>query len=111
MAAHVGIQAGDKFGLTTPVGGFAQETSRKSAKEWVSVKNESGVTVENDPLPVTKRDITMRGKGSPNFALITAAVVATGALKVFSVKLDEGNKDKPSFEYQAEIYENDEEEG
>lgn len=105
MADHVGIT--NKFGLTTPTGGYAHSTSRKSTREIGYVKNESGVTVEVFKQPFQKRDISMRGEGSPDFSLVTAGVVASGTLKIHQMKEDQTNKGVPSFEITAEAYNND----
>jgi hypothetical protein len=104
MPAHVGIT--NKFGLTSPTGAFAHETRKKGAVEFVYTKNESGVTVEVDGLPYTKHDITMRGTGNADFSIVIAGTTAPGALKILSVKEDQANKGKPSFEVSAESYVN-----
>lgn len=105
MSAHVGIT--NKFGLTTPTGAFAHETRKKSSREFVYVKNESGVTVDVDKLPYNKHDITMRGTGSADFSVLVTGTTAPGVLKILQVKEDQANKGKPTFEISAESYEND----
>lgn len=104
MAAKVGIVL--KFGLDAPAGGYAHETRKKSTAEWVPTQDENGVTVEQDALPYTKGDVSMKGVGIADFALVVTGSTAPGVVKILSAKGGEGNKAKSDFEYTGEVYDN-----
>ena len=99
MAAHKGII--NKFGLTTPTGGFASETTRKRSNDFLETPNEIGVVAEVDAMPYATEEITMKGIGEPDFALVTAATTAAGTLKILSIKRTESNLAKKAFEITA----------
>jgi hypothetical protein len=107
MASHIGIQSGDKNGLTVQEGGYFHMTSRKRTRERIETMNESGVTVEDDPLPYVKNDLEGSGTGRPSFASVIAASVSPGALLLHTVQETEVNKGKSTFKIAAERYDND----
>lgn len=105
MAAHIGID--NKFGLTTPSNGYAHETRSKDSAEWVSTKNEEGITVEQMKLPYTKSGVSMRGVGIPDFSIVAAAAKGDGEVLITEVEGNEENKGDTKFSISGETYTND----
>lgn len=107
MGSHIGVTTEDKNGLSVQEGGYVHQSTKKGTREWIETMDESGVTVEADPLPYVKNDLEISGTGRPSFASVVAASVNPGALLLHSVQEGEGNKGKSTFKIAAERYDND----
>jgi hypothetical protein len=99
------------FGVTSPViaapsGGHVHEESIDEKCEIVTTPNNFGVTVFADFRGFKKADISVKGVGLPNFALIVAGEIAPGAIKIMSAKLSSELGKRPMFEYSAVRYTN-----
>ena len=77
MPAHLGVAT--TFGLTAPVGGYVQESSREESVELATIRNESGVTVKAVPKPLVTRTVN-----STRDAAIYAASAALSLVPLHS---------------------------
>ena len=101
MPATFGVQ--NTFGLS-PASGHAHESSDDASIEVATLRDENGVTVVAKPKKMMTRNISLSGKGLPNFADVAAGAITAGTAFVTSVKQSESNDDFPGFEIQAVAY-------
>lgn len=87
-----------------PAAGHAQESSKDSAVEIATLRNEVGLTVVAKAKKLVTHSITLSGKGTPDFTGVVAGAITKGTSFVTSAKVTESNDDFPSFEIQAVIY-------
>jgi len=102
MPAHIGVAT--TYGLTAPVGGYVQESSREDSVEIATIRNESGVTVKAVPKPLVTRTVNLKGKGDANLAAVASGSFAEGVLRVTEAKQSESNEDFPDFEITGTAY-------
>jgi hypothetical protein len=102
MAAFIGVVS--TFGLTTPAGGYTQESEQEETRETVTVRDETGTTVV--ALPKLKREFTVsiKGKGDPAIASVTAGAFSADTVKVISAKGSESSEEFPDFEITGKKY-------
>lgn len=99
------------FGVTTPViaaptGGHVHEEVIDDKCEIVTTPNNLGVTVFADFRGHKKEDISVKGVGSVNFALVVAGTISPGTIKIMSAKLGNELGKRKTFEYGAIRYVN-----
>lgn len=102
MAAFVGVQ--NTFGLTTPAGGYTQESEEEASREIVTVRDESGDTVVAKSKLLTETTVVIKGKGDPNVAGVTAGAFTEDTIKVMAAKGTETTEDFPDFEITGKKY-------
>lgn len=91
------------YGLA-PASGHAQSSTKDSAVEVATLRNQLGVTVVAKPKKMVTSSITISGKGTPNFADVATGTITKGTAFVTSVKVTENQDDFPNFEIAATIY-------
>lgn len=96
MASHFGVTTP---AIAAPAGGHVHEESIDEKCEIVTTPNNLGVTVFADFRGHKKADVSVKGVGSPNFALVTAGSITAGTLKVMSAKLVNELGKRIGFEY------------
>ncbi|WP_038168557.1 hypothetical protein [Verrucomicrobium sp. BvORR106] len=104
MPAKIGVV--ETFGITEPVGGFVSESSREATVEIATVRDKGGVTRIAKPKRLVTEEVTIKGKGDPNLAGVTAGAFAEGVMKVVSAKSSEVNDDFPDFEIKGTRFSN-----
>lgn len=104
MPAKIGVA--DTFGITEPVGGFVSESSRETSLEVATVRDKDGKIRVAKPKRLITEEVTIKGKGDPNIAGVTAGAFAEGVLKVVSAKSTETNDDFPDFEIKGTRFSN-----
>ena len=102
MPAHLGIAT--NFGLTTPAGGYVQESSREDSVEIATIRDETGTTVKAVPKPMITRAVSIKGKGDAELAAVASGSFTAGALRVTEAKQSESNEDFPDFEISGTAY-------
>ena len=100
--ADFGVQ--DTFGLTTPTGGYTNESSEDESLEIATVQDELGVTVVAKAKKLLTKSVSIKGKGDANLAGVTAGPFTAGTVKVLSAKQDETNGEFPDFEISGKAY-------
>jgi hypothetical protein len=111
MAATIGVSSTFQ-GLVTPgTGTVINEVTQDQSKEFKTIKNSSGVTVQVGAMPMTETKISVKGKGAPALTLAlagtagVASAITTGTVAITSVSVDESNEDFPDFSIEAVKYE------
>lgn len=98
--------AAETYGLTAPSGGYVEESTREQSVELATVRNNVGVTVKVAAVPMVTANISIKGKGDPELANVTAGAIAADTVKIVRAKGSEKNKEFPGFEIEAVKYTN-----
>jgi hypothetical protein len=101
MAATFGVT--NTRGLS-PDDGFIGQSSEDSTVDVVTLRNQQGLTVQAAPKKLITKTITVSGKGTSNFSLVTGGDAVINTAMISSVKITESNDDFPEFEIQATTY-------
>ena len=70
-----------------------------------SIRDEMGLTKYAGPKPLITRNVTISGKGLPNFSDVAVGSISAQQVFITSVKRSESNDDFPDFEIEGVIYE------
>lgn len=96
MAAHLGVT--NITSLSAPAGGYINEASVEKSVEVATVRDEDG----NEVIAKTKKMITItesiKGKGDPGLASVTAGGFTEDVIKIIEVKGTESQDDFADFE-------------
>ena len=84
MSAVHGVQS--TFGLTTPTGAYVAESRRSVKIGKAIVRDEDGEIVRMRGKKLKETDVTISGKGDPNFAGVTVGDFTADAVKVVSAE-------------------------
>jgi hypothetical protein len=103
MASHFGVTTP---AIAAPSGGHVHEESISDKCEIVTTPNSLGVTVFADFRGHKKADVSVKGVGSPNFALVVAGDIVAGTLKIMTAKLTNELGKRKMFEYTGLKYTN-----
>lgn len=104
MAAHIGVDT--TYNLSTPAGGYTQEADSDRSVDVVTIRDETGTTVKAKPKKMITETQTIKGKGDPGLAAVTAGAFSVNTVKIISAKGSESNEDFPDFEIQGKKYSN-----
>ena len=102
MAAHLGVL--NLNGLA-PATGYANESTSDKVVEVVKIRDEMGVTVRAKPKKMVTQTVSIKGKGTVDFALVAAGAITIGTLFIKQVKQEESDE-YPSFEMEGVIHSN-----
>jgi hypothetical protein len=79
------------FGATTPTGGYTNESSRESQIEKAFVLDEDGVKVKLRTKKHIVTTVSISGKGSADYAVVTDGDFTSGTFKATSAETTEYN--------------------
>lgn len=88
-----------------PQSGHVSESSMDSSVEVATIRDEMGLTKYAGPKPLITRNVTISGKGLPNFSDVAVGNITAQQVFITSVKRSESNDDFPDFEIEGVIYE------
>jgi len=88
--------------VTAPTGCVLNEVSEEQSKEVKTIKSATGITVQAGVVPMTETKISVKGKGKPALSTVAAtASVASGAVVITEISVDESQDDFPDFSITA----------
>lgn len=102
MAATFSIQ--NITDLTEPTGGYINEADVDSSIDVAEVRDEAGNIVIAKPKKLITETQTIKGKGDPALAGVTAGGFTEGTVKIIEAKGTETNEDFPDFEITGRVY-------
>jgi hypothetical protein len=79
------------FGATTPTGGYTNESSRGKTLEKAFVLDEDGVKVKLRAKKLHIANVQISGKGSADYAVVTAGDFTAGTFKATQAETTEYN--------------------
>ncbi|NDD55757.1 hypothetical protein EBZ39_18145 [bacterium] len=102
MAAHLGVVALN--GLSAPVGGYVQESSKEETIEIATIRDAAGVTKVAVAKPMVTRTVMIKGKGDAGLASVAAGGFTANTVRITEAKQTETNDDFPDFEITGTAY-------
>lgn len=103
MALHFGVE--NTFGLSAPAVGYVNEADEDESIDGVAtVEDENGVTVIATPKLLTKKTVSIKGKGDAEFANVVPGAFTAGVVKITEAKQSESQDEYPDFEIKGEAF-------
>lgn len=79
------------FGATTPTGGYTNESARERGIEKAHVLDEGGVKVKLRGKKLITANVTISGKGAPDYSVVASGDFTAGSFKATSAEGTEYN--------------------
>lgn len=92
--------------LSAPSGGYINEADVDESIEVAEVRDEAGNVVIAKPKKMITVTETIKGKGDPALAAVTAGGFSEDTVKIIEAKGTESKDDFPDFEIVGRLYKN-----
>lgn len=90
------------FGISAPSGCVVQSSEYTDSVEVKTIRSQTGVTVQAEPMGMAETRVKLSGKGIPALSLVTAnSSILEDTLVVTEVNITETNEDFPDWDISA----------
>lgn len=100
MPAQIGVS--NLFGISAPSGCVVTSSEYTDSVEIKTIRSQTGVTVQAEPVGMAETRVKISGKGIPALSLVTAnSSIYEDTLVTTEVNITESNEDYPEWDITA----------